>query len=257
MRPVARVLATLLTLTCLSTLPALAQLSASGSDWKNLQPAQQRVLSPLERDWSSLDATQRQKWLEIATRYPTMSPDQQERMQQRMTEWARMTPAQRGQARINFQQARTVPATDRQAQWEAYQALPPERKEALAKRQAAAPSAPTGATPGSLRRAPLDAQAPKSNVVAVPPGPAPRAVGPTLVQAGPGATTRPITQAPPQAHPASAPRPKIEVGAHAIDRATLLPKPVPKAVPKPAPASAPIMVPPASVPPLASAASAS
>lgn len=205
---------------------AQAQVLPGGTDWQALRPAQQTVLSPLKSDWNSLDGTQQQKWLELAARYPSMSSDQQQRMQQRMSEWARMSPAQRGQARINFQQARAIPAPDRQAQWEAYQALPAERKQALAQRQAAPAAAPQTTPTGQLRRAPVDALAAKANSVTPAPAPAPRAVGPSLVQAGPGATTRLITQAPPVVKPAaSAPRPKIEVGAHAIDRTTLLPKP--------------------------------
>ncbi|MBQ0931978.1 DUF3106 domain-containing protein [Ideonella sp. 4Y16] len=209
---------------------AQAQVLSPSPDWASLQASQQKVLAPLKSDWNSLDATQRQKWLELATRYPSMSADQQQRMQQRMSEWARMTPSQRGQARINFQQARTIPAPDRQAQWEAYQALPPERKQALAQRQAAPASAPQTTAAGQLRRAPVDALAAKANSVTPTPAPAPRAVGPSLVQAGPGATTRLITQAPPVKPAASAPRPKIEVNPQMVDRTTLLPKPLP---PKP------------------------
>ncbi|MBN8487960.1 MAG: hypothetical protein J0M20_09595, partial [Burkholderiales bacterium] len=93
---------------------------------------------------------------------------------------------------------------------------------------------------GKLRRAPVDALAAKANSVAPAPALAPRAVGPSLVQAGPGATTRLITQAPPSPRPAaSAPRPKIEVGPHAVDRTTLLPKP-PKAPKAPEVATPPM-----------------
>lgn len=209
---------------------AQAQVLTPSVDWSSLQPGQQTVLAPLRGDWNTLDIGQRQKWLELATRYPSMSADQQQRMQQRMSEWARMTPAQRGQARINFQQARTIPAPDRQAQWEAYKALPAERRQALAQRQTA-PAAPPQNTPtGQLRRAPVDALAAKANSVTPTPAPAPRAVGPSLVQAGPGATTRLITQAPPIKPTASAPRPKIEVNPQVVDRSTLLPRPLP---PKP------------------------
>lgn len=228
----------------LATAPlAHSQALGDSTEWKSLRPSQQSVLSPLKSDWNSLDASQRQKWLELAARYPSMSDDQQQRMQRRMSEWARMTPSQRGQARINFQQARTIPAPDRQAQWEAYQALPAERKQALAQRQAAPATPPQNTPAGQLRRAPLDALAAKANTVTPAPTPAPRAVGPSLVQAGPGATTRLITQAPPAVRPAaSTPRPKIEVGPQAVDRTTLLPKPKPPKPPKavtPQPAVAP------------------
>lgn len=235
-------LAALSLIVALLSAPAWAQQAGSGPAWTALKPQQQQILAPLQKDWSALDAGRKEKWLEIATRYPAMPADQQARMQQRMAEWARMTPEQRGQARVNFQQAQTVPPPNRQAQWEAYQALPKERREALARQGAAStPSVARPATPaGKLRSAPLDAQAPKANSApATAVNALPRPVGPTLVQTGPGASTRLITQPPPPKPAASGPQAKIDVSANAIDRTTLLPKQGPQAA-VPAPVRKPV-----------------
>ncbi len=239
----------LLRLTLVATLcagawsAAFAQQAGSGPAWTALKPPQQEILAPLQKDWGTLDAGRKSKWLEIAARYPSMPPEQQLRMRERMAEWARMSPEERGRARLNFQQVQTLPAPDRAAQWEAYQALPTERKEALARQAVSPASAAAGqqiANTSSLRKAPLDAQAPKNNLTPPPaPATAQRPIGPSLVQTGPGASTRLITQPLPAARPASAPpRPKIEVGQAVVDRTTLLPRPVPPAAPQ-APAAAP------------------
>jgi len=205
-----------------------------GPTWSALTPAQQHVLAPLAKDWQQLTLDGKQKWMEIATRFPSMPADQQVRMQDRMHEWSRMTPQQRGQARANFQQAQQVPSQDRQAQWEAYKALPKERKDALALRAAQPAVVPTPAQPGTraLRTAPLNAQAPKSNLVGSSPmaAPPPRPVAPTLVQVGPGATTSLVGMpAKPPVHQAAG-KPKIEAGPSMVDRSTLLPKRGPQAV---------------------------
>jgi hypothetical protein len=233
-----------------ATLPSQAATPAQGGPaWGTLTNEQRQVLMPLAKDWQQLDAPRKQKWLEVATRFPTMPADQQMRMQQRMTEWARMSPEQRGQARVNFQEAQQVPSQSRREKWDAYQALPQERKEALA-RQATRPMAGhapgTGAgAPPSLRGAPLNAQAPKSNTIAsvANPAHAPRPVAPALVQAGQGATTNLVTPTP---HPPSLSqqvgKAKIEVNPALVDRRTLLPKSGPQAAgvtPRPGTAASP------------------
>lgn len=218
---------------------AAAQSSATDADsalaWSRLSGAQRQTLAPLARDWQSLDDDRKRKWLELANRYPSLPAPQQQRIQQRMADWARLTPQQRGQARANFQQAQQIPAPNRQAQWEAYKALPQEEKDALARKAAAAASTPSPVRP--LRTAPLDAQAPKSNTVSPVPAAPARVVAPTVVQTGPGASTRLVTSAtpkPPQHQPAGGP--KIDVRERAIDRATLLPR---RSLAEAAPASQP------------------
>lgn len=193
--------------------------------WSALSAQQRSALAPLERDWASIDAPRKQKWLEIANRYPSMPPDERERMQQRMGEWARMTPTERGQARLSFQEAKQLSPQQRQARWEAYQALTEDERRALANR--AQPKAEK-VKPGAS--APLIA-VPKQNLAASAPagGATGKAVAPTVVQAKPGATTTLMTKSPtPPAHQQPG-QPKIVATPGQVDRSTLLPKGGPQA----------------------------
>lgn len=211
-------------------LPVLAAPSvAGGPSWSQLSPAQQKALTPLRGDWNDLDASRKQKWLEVASRFGTMPPPQQDRVRERMTEWARLSPSQRTEARINFQQSKQVAPEDRQARWEAYQALPAEERAALAARAKPSPIQSRPPSPAtSLRNAPVDAQAPKSNIVAPTAqggAPMPRPVAPTVVQASRGATTSLVTATPrPPLHQQPG-QPKIAATPKQVDRTTLLPKP--------------------------------
>jgi Protein of unknown function (DUF3106) len=199
---------------------AAQQASQGGPTWSTLTPAQRSALAPLERDWASIDPQRKQKWLEIASRMPSMPADERERMQARMHEWAKLSPQERGQARFRYQESRQLTPQERQQRWEAYQALPPEQRQQLAER--ARPPAPAASG-----KPPVPAQGPasKSNLV---PNPAEvakqRAVGPTVVQAKPGATTTLITGRPsPPAHQ-QAGLPKIAATPDFVDRTTLLPQ---------------------------------
>lgn len=202
-----------------------------GVRWNDMKPAQQASLRPLERDWSTLDMRSKRKWLELSGRFPTLTPPEQARIQERMTAWSKMTPRERGEARIHFQQATQLPAQDRQARWDAYQALSPQQKQQLAAR-AATPMAPadggasrqTVAVPqgGSARDA---ASLTKTNVV---PDPAlaapPKPVTPAVVQARPGATTTFVTKRPnPPGHQQSG-LPKITATPEFVNKSTLLPQ---------------------------------
>lgn len=200
---------------------AVAQPAASGTPWSALTPMQRTALSQLERDWAGIDASRQQKWLEIAARYPNMSPDERQRMQQRMTEWARLSPRERGQARINFQEARQLSPSERKARWESYQALPDEQKRKLAER-ANPPRDGAAVKPNSV----TNVDGAKSNIVRAPTAPAVpvRPVGPTVVQAGPGATTTLISRPPKPPLHQQAGVPKIAATPAFVDSATLLPK---------------------------------
>jgi Protein of unknown function (DUF3106) len=203
-----------------------------GVSWNNLKPAQREALKPLERDWSGIDAARKSKWLEIAERYPTMAPPDRQRLQARMTEWARMTPQERNQTRLQFQDARQVPQQDRQASWEAYQALPEEQRRELASRAQPAAAPPAASRPGpttaaATRPDKLAREGPQPKVNAVPaPGavPPPKPVAPSMVQAQPGATTTLISKpaAPPAHQPSGSP--KIAATPEYVDKKTLLPQ---------------------------------
>lgn len=212
----------------------------SGPSWSSLTAQQRQALSPLERDWSSLEAPRKSKWLEVAVRFPAMPQADQQRVQERMAEWARMTPAERGRARLSYQESKQFSPEQKQARWEAYQALPDNERRALANRnQTSASPAPSGANSGKAAATsqPLAAQAKStgtgsSSALAARPaasGPAARPVAPTMVQAKPGATTTLMTtSAEPPAHHRPG-QPKIAAKPGQVDSSTLLPQSGPQA----------------------------
>jgi len=214
--------------------PAQAGVQGSGLDaergpnWKSLSASQQSALKPLERDWRGIGADHKEKWLEIAAQFPAMSVDERKRVQARMSEWAAMTPQQRGAARFQFKQAQQLAPSNRQARWEAYQALPAEEKKQLASR--AEPPASTGSALRRSRSTPKDGEAssgvqPKSNVVAAPDVGRPvRSVAPTLVQAPTGATTTLISKRPAPPVHEQAGLPKITASPNFVNPSTLLPR---------------------------------
>ena len=205
-----------------------------GVRWNELKPAQRAALKPLEHDWSGIDATRKQKWIEMSGRFQKMSPDEQARLQARMNEWTKLSPQERGTARLNFQEAKQLPAQDRQARWDAYQALPPEKRRELAERA----KPPTDAARKNAAAVPhngdskpgRDAPQAKSNIV---PNPAfaapPKPVAPTVLRAGPGATTTLISKRPaPPSHQQTG-LPKIAATPEFVNKSTLLPQRGPQA----------------------------
>lgn len=196
---------------------------ASGPTWQSLTPAQRSALTPLQSDWASIDASRKASWLEIAGRYPSLPPEERQRLQARMTEWSRLSPADRGRARVTYQETKQVPAQERKAQWQAYQALPESQRQALASR--AKPETPAAGLPTPTGKTD-PVQSTKRNVVTNPSQNAKSAksVGPTVVQAAPGATTTLVTRQPaPPAHQQTG-MPKIAATPGFVDRTTLLPK---------------------------------
>jgi len=192
----------------------------SGPSWSKLTAQQRSALAPLERDWAKIDAPGKTKWLEVAGRFPAMPAADQQRVQERMTEWARMTPSERGRARLSFQESKQFSPEQKQAHWEAYQALPDDERRALADRNR--PDA--GDKPGS-------ALPTKTSNIARSSASAPntKPVAPTMVQAKPGATTNLMTvTADPPAHHRPG-QPKIAAEPGLVDPSTLLPQSGPQA----------------------------
>jgi hypothetical protein len=186
-----------------------------------LTAQQQQALSPLQRDWTSLDGTRRQKWMEVASRFPNMPAGERQRVQARMAEWARLTPAERTQARLQFQEVRQLPAPERNAKWQAYQALPDAEKQSLAQRaKPPARLASAADAAGKVRDGVTTARGavnPASSAAA-------RPAAPLVVQARPGATTTTMSMragAPARRQPGA---PKIAATASYVDPATLLPR---------------------------------
>ncbi len=196
--------------------PAPAPRTEEGPTWAQLTPAQQNALQPLHQHWSTIEANRKTKWLQVAGRFAGMPASERQRVQARMSEWAAMTPAERGRARQTFQESRKLPAPDRQAHWEAYRALPDEQRRELASRKpaTAAARASEAATPGSA----------KAKVPVNPRTAAAKPITPTVVQAGPGATTTLVTKPPtPPTHNQPG-LPKITATDGFVNRSTLLPQ---------------------------------
>lgn len=209
-----------------------------GVRWQDLTPAQQAALKPLERDWTGIDLSGKQKWLELSARFPRMAPEEKSRVQARMAEWAKLTPQERGQARMNYQEAKQLPVKDRQARWESYQALSPEQKRQLAARAApaAVPAASSAFAEASRKPASSgtgvvrDTPQAKSNLVPNPAFAVPRKqIEPTVTRAGPGATTTLMSKRPvPPSHQQTG-LPKIAATPEFVNKETLLPKRGPQA----------------------------
>lgn len=142
---------------------------AAGPRWAELTAAQRHVLEPLEQRWPMIGALQKRRWIALAEGYDKLSEKEQEKLRNRMLTWSSLSAQQRSQARLNFALTNKL-ATDKQAQWEAYQALSDEEKRLLAAR--AAPKVITAApaikpvAPKKLARIPAAAT---SNTVANPP----------------------------------------------------------------------------------------
>ncbi|WP_239467037.1 DUF3106 domain-containing protein [Rhodoferax koreensis] len=101
-------------------------------EWKDVHPAQQRALQPLAAIWNPLSETQKRKWLAISANFEKLPPAEQTKLQERMREWVLLSPAQRNLARLNFAETKQLSLKEKQAKWEAYQALSKEEKEKLA-----------------------------------------------------------------------------------------------------------------------------
>ena len=127
------------------TLPAKAQTKTAistpatdpnGAAWTALTPAQQTALTPLMAAWPTLNSNQKNKWLALSNNYASLPAPEQSKLQERMSDWAKLSPQQRAQARLNFAENRALTngltSEQRSAQWQAYQLLSPQEKQALA-----------------------------------------------------------------------------------------------------------------------------
>jgi Protein of unknown function (DUF3106) len=205
-----------------ATQPAAQQSAAGGAAWASLTAPQKSALAPLQLQWPTIESSNRDKWLEVAARFPSMSTAERQRIQERMAEWSRLSPQQRGQARLQFQEARQVSPVDRQAKWEAYQALPEEQRRELAGR--ARPDLNNPAAVGGAGPRNAVAVDTKRNIVEPQRSQPAKPVAPTVVQARPGASTTLMSSTPsPPAHN-QAGLPKIVATEGFVNPSTLLPK---------------------------------
>lgn len=186
--------------------------------WAALSATQKTALTPLQRDWDTLDPARKSKWLEIVPRFAALPAEEQARIHERMRAWASLSPAERQQARIGYQVAQQIKAGDRQAKWEAYQALPPEKRRELADKAVQKLSKPP-AKPDAER------SLAKSNLVPIAAkGQPAKPVAPSVLQAKPGASTVLITQAKTVPLHQQAGQTKVFADPDLVDSKTLLPK---------------------------------
>lgn len=125
-----------------STPGVLMGKQSAGPLWHELNATQKQILRPLAASWDGLSSGHKSKWIALAQSYPNRAPAEQEKMQSRMAEWAALTVSQRERARLNFAETKKVSASERAAEWEAYQGLSSQEKHNLA---AKGQRKPTGA----------------------------------------------------------------------------------------------------------------
>ena len=114
-----------------------ARKADSGVSWEALSPEQRLALQPLAGSWATLSNAQKRKWVALSRNYGKLPAPEQALLQGRMTSWSALSRAERGQARLNFSESRSLQAEDRRARWEAYQALTPEQRNELSRQRAA------------------------------------------------------------------------------------------------------------------------
>jgi hypothetical protein len=134
--------------------------------WSELTEAQRQALAPLAGKWDTVSEAQKRKWLALSQNYPRLSQPEQAKLHSRMTEWVGLSPQQRTQARLNYGKTQQIPADDKKAKWEAYQALSPEEK-----RKLAAGAAKSPATAAAIKPVPREklAKVPSTHPSARPP----------------------------------------------------------------------------------------
>lgn len=112
--------------------------------WTELTPLQQQALAPLASNWNTISVPQKRKWLEISKNYASLPPEGQATLNSRMNEWVALSPQERAQARLNFgktnELSRQLTPEEKNAQWQAYQALSPEEKQKLAAKASPGPN---------------------------------------------------------------------------------------------------------------------
>ncbi|MDB5847195.1 MAG: hypothetical protein JWP29_947 [Rhodoferax sp.] len=149
--------------------PASRPVVATKPEWKDLSGGQQHALKPLATIWNPLSESHKRKWLAISVNFEKLPAAEQVKLQERMTEWASLSAVQRNQARLNFARTTELSPTEKQAKWQAYQALSAEEKQKLAER---APKPPAGAAT-TVKTVPKAKQANLANAAQEPPKAAP------------------------------------------------------------------------------------
>ena len=144
----------------------------------------------------------------------------QARLQRRMSVWARLSPEERQQARLGFQAARQLKDDERQAKWEAYQALPEEKRQRLLDKASQKQKPPVAASVGGK----AEQAAQKPNLVPLRARPE-LPFGSTVMQAKPGVTTVLINQQGRSQARQPEGSPRLALDLQRLDAKTLLPRP--------------------------------
>lgn len=135
----------------------------SGPGWETLTTPQKLALYPLAERWALISEAQKRRWLSLATNFSALPPEEQDKFHDRMTDWASLSGQQRNQARLNYAVTNKLARDDKRAQWEAYQALSDEEKQALAAKAAPKPKGAATAlrpvSPKKLAQVPAATQA--------------------------------------------------------------------------------------------------
>jgi hypothetical protein len=103
--------------------------------WQSLTAEQKKALAPLAPHWAQISVAQKNKWLAISNNFDHLSSKEQATLHERMANWASLSPQQRAQARLTFNETKSLGADEKKTQWEAYQALSPDEKKKLAAQQ--------------------------------------------------------------------------------------------------------------------------
>ena len=100
--------------------------------WVELTAVQHRALKPLAETWNGISQIQRRKWLAISRNFESLSSAEQTKLHAEMSEWASLSAIERSQARLNFAETKKLSSDEKQAKWQAYQALSAEERLKLA-----------------------------------------------------------------------------------------------------------------------------
>ena len=122
--------------------PAAEKAEAPSPRWAGLSTTQRQALKPLGPSWNTLGEGQRRKWIALSRNFEKLPVEEQQKLHERMGEWVKLSAAERSRARLNFAETERLASEDKQAKWEAYQALSEEERRKLAEQ------APRRALPG-------------------------------------------------------------------------------------------------------------
>ena len=178
---------------------ALQPQTESGPGWETLNTPQKLALYPLAERWALISEAQKRRWLTLASNYSSLSEDERKKFHDRITDWANLSAQQRNQARLNYAVTNRLARDDKRAQWEAYQALSEEERNALAARAVPKPAGAATAlrpvSPKKLAQVPAATEANPSrpNAPKIPPVTehGPRVAAPVTPVPSPAAASSP------------------------------------------------------------------